>query len=421
MRDEIDSGFVPNFLASQINKLVADSKVTYTEQTIRYARNIVDLIWKDTIYKFSESAYDLACRNMDLVIKNILASLESDMNIVPQKISYGIALQQALEKAERKFNDCLTECQMPDWDINLNAKRIEFTDQLDNKSLLLKKEECFRLSNTANKKYLGSFSRTFGSLLFGMDNEDELKRMYLNVIESELEALVALTESTRTELILSEEALKTWMNTEIDKFNEEIVKIIKYEFSERKIIDRIVAKFEHDFLYDESKLPRVWNDVQAVDIYYQDAISFAFKKLRQFEDDENWLNDFKTGRLGKIYPKIPSPFLDIELISSIEIHLQKIFDRRYIEAKKSTLSSNTHIPAWVYLLILVLGWNEIISIISSPLYLIISIILLSIAISIYTFNLMPYIQIGLTFVVNTLQSNALNSKAPTSSKSEHNY
>lgn len=43
-------------------------------------------------------------------------------------------------------------------------------------------------------------------------------------------------------------------------------------------------------------------------------------------------------------------------------------DAYYIEAKRSMVSSISQVPVWIYGVMLVLGWNEIVAVIRSPIY-----------------------------------------------------
>lgn len=49
----------------------------------------------------------------------------------------------------------------------------------------------------------------------------------------------------------------------------------------------------------------------------------------------------------------------------------------FLEAKRSLVSGSTSIPIWVVILLIVLGWNEFVTIISSPLYLFVALIFIS--------------------------------------------
>ena len=55
--------------------------------------------------------------------------------------------------------------------------------------------------------------------------------------------------------------------------------------------------------------------------------------------------------------------------SELSESLKKDFNMIYLDTKRSLVSQQTKIPIWIYVLLVVLGWNEFISILSSPLYL----------------------------------------------------
>ena len=49
----------------------------------------------------------------------------------------------------------------------------------------------------------------------------------------------------------------------------------------------------------------------------------------------------------------------------------------FLEAKRSLISGSNSIPAWVIILLIILGWNEFIAIISSPIYLFLALAFIS--------------------------------------------
>lgn len=57
--------------------------------------------------------------------------------------------------------------------------------------------------------------------------------------------------------------------------------------------------------------------------------------------------------------------------------LKKEAEVAYLDAKRVQAYGSTGIPAWVILLLIILGWNEFIAIISSPLYLMLALMLIS--------------------------------------------
>lgn len=62
-------------------------------------------------------------------------------------------------------------------------------------------------------------------------------------------------------------------------------------------------------------------------------------------------------------------------------------DAYYIEAKRSLVSSISQIPAWIYGVMFLLGWNEIIAVIRSPLYFTALAILAGVAYVVFQMNM----------------------------------
>ena len=52
--------------------------------------------------------------------------------------------------------------------------------------------------------------------------------------------------------------------------------------------------------------------------------------------------------------------------ADLTTRFKRAADTLYLEAKNSTVSSITNIPVWFYVLLLVLGWNELMAVLRSP-------------------------------------------------------
>ena len=59
----------------------------------------------------------------------------------------------------------------------------------------------------------------------------------------------------------------------------------------------------------------------------------------------------------------------------------------FLDAKRSIVTTTAKIPYWVMVLLVLLGWNEFLAIITSPVYLIIFVLFGSIAYIVYALNL----------------------------------
>src|SRR5208282_5782028 len=52
--------------------------------------------------------------------------------------------------------------------------------------------------------------------------------------------------------------------------------------------------------------------------------------------------------------------------ADLTTRFKRAADTLYLEAKNSTTSSISQIPAWFYVLLLVLGWNELMAVLRNP-------------------------------------------------------
>ncbi|KAF9294912.1 Dynamin-like GTPase that mediates homotypic ER fusion [Linnemannia elongata] len=139
------------------------------------------------------------------------------------------------------------------------------------------------------------------------------------------------------------------------------------------ILYKLLNRFEEKFQRDSHGLPRVWSPT--------DDIDTPFRKARE-----------ETIELIPLYAKINTldPVTDIHLAlessddfdfdQSLQVlsetrqqelttQFKRKADASYVEAKRSVVATQAKIPYWVGFALIVLGWNEFVTLITSPLYL----------------------------------------------------
>ncbi|KAG9064286.1 Dynamin-like GTPase that mediates homotypic ER fusion [Linnemannia hyalina] len=139
------------------------------------------------------------------------------------------------------------------------------------------------------------------------------------------------------------------------------------------ILYKLSNRFEEMFQRDSHGLPRVWSPT--------DDIDTPFRKARE-----------ETIELIRLYAKIDTldPVTDTHLTlessddfdfdQSLQVlsetrqqELTTLFKRKadasYVEAKRSIVATQAKIPYWVGVALIVLGWNEFVTLITNPLYL----------------------------------------------------
>ncbi|KAF9087631.1 Dynamin-like GTPase that mediates homotypic ER fusion [Mortierella sp. AD031] len=139
------------------------------------------------------------------------------------------------------------------------------------------------------------------------------------------------------------------------------------------ILYKLLSRFEETFQRDGHGLPRVWNPT--------DDIDTPFRKARE-----------ETIELIPLYAKINTldPITDTHLAlessddfdfdqslqvlsetrqQELSTQFKRKADASYVEAKRSIVATQAKIPVWVGAALIILGWNEFVTLITSPLYL----------------------------------------------------
>ncbi|KAJ7091897.1 RHD3/Sey1 [Mycena belliarum] len=153
---------------------------------------------------------------------------------------------------------------------------------------------------------------------------------------------------------------------------------IDEQTADQVILGKLRGHFEERFRYDETGVPRVWKP--------EDDIDSAFKKAKDETLDliplysniqpvdsalEYSMPDDAQSQVGDTEEFDFSATLVI-FSETKGLELSQKFrreaDAHYVEAKRSTVASIAQIPYWMYGVLVVLGWNEAMTVLFNPIY-----------------------------------------------------
>ena len=157
--------------------------------------------------------------------------------------------------------------------------------------------------------------------------------------------------------------------------------------SETVLASRLRAFFEDRFRYDASGVPRVWKPSDDMDDAFVQARDATLALIPLYatmqpetpptvagdEDTPSWdearrvLSERRCAELGRRF--------------------RRDADAAYVEAKRGTVSSMTQVPWWMYVVLIVLGWNEAMAVLHSPVYFTLLCMLLASAYVVWRMNL----------------------------------
>ncbi|KAL7746285.1 Dynamin-like GTPase that mediates homotypic ER fusion [Sorochytrium milnesiophthora] len=165
-----------------------------------------------------------------------------------------------------------------------------------------------------------------------------------------------------------------------DKLNAlrlQCLKQLKIKLAEQttdsKLANRMKRKFEQKFRYDDAGVPRVWQPSDDIESAYKKARTEAERLLTIFTNVDLELGsvfDNPSDEVQEEVDALAQPLVTKTRLAEVRTRFQKEADVQFMEAKRSVVATTAHIPRWMIVVMVVLGWNEFMSVLSSPLYLI---------------------------------------------------
>lgn len=151
------------------------------------------------------------------------------------------------------------------------------------------------------------------------------------------------------------------------------------------LINKLRDAFEERFRYDDEGVPRVWRPDDDIDGIFRKARDETLALIPLYSrispvdaahsvslpstaDDEDSAQAVARGEEEEFDFDASLVVFSETRKSDLAARFRKESDAYYVEAKRSMVSSIAQIPVWMYGVIAVLGWNEFIAVIKSPVY-----------------------------------------------------
>ncbi|GBL47982.1 hypothetical_protein [Candidozyma auris] len=200
-----------------------------------------------------------------------------------------------------------------------------------------------------------------------------------------------------TEKAVNDNALSTLEFKAWELFDQLIRKYI----SKDNLLNILKDRFDEKFRYDENGVPRLYQKSQELETSFADSKDYALEALpilsfarlsngaelrpkydvrnkalqRKYatvrvsteeEDDqyESEVDDDDEEDEDQCFAQILTEADKSDVLN----RFRRETDARFVETKRSILQSVTQIPMWVYVVIVVLGWNEFMAILRNPFF-----------------------------------------------------
>ncbi|GAA5836132.1 hypothetical protein JCM3766R1_001973 [Sporobolomyces carnicolor] len=154
--------------------------------------------------------------------------------------------------------------------------------------------------------------------------------------------------------------------------------------SESALLTKLKSVFEDKFRYDHDGVPRVWKPEDDIDAIFKQARESVLDLIPLYAAIKpvDPAHEFVLPESSSQADASPTSSTDLEPFdfdeslrvlttaqqSTLASRFRRESDAYYLEAKRSMVASKAQIPVWIYGVLVVLGWNEFVAVIRSPVY-----------------------------------------------------
>lgn len=200
-----------------------------------------------------------------------------------------------------------------------------------------------------------------------------------------------------------------------ERWKQTVQRIVAF-FDVSHLVHELFALFEKEFRYDtKTEMPRIWSPSDNIDSIYTGAmekLTIVFDNLAPF--DQSILLQFVDESVLEKFDSFSALITESKL-KAISARFRKQCESLFLETKRSLLQTKTKIPIWVLVLLVYLGWREIITVMRNPFYLIFLIMIGSTIFVVYSLNLQKpieyFVSQNVRLMAKTLMS-SLNKETP---------
>ena len=391
----------------------------YDSQASRYQNAVYTDIRSNLAEKIDIKLKDFYSKILKNLADSLISAQETKFPDLKKK-SKGMAFLDILTSTTdgviADFQSKALEFQFTEQDTTANIYQDEYEIQLadlkkrlEEFSNILKQKESKSLINKLSRKFQNNFKEYVVEELsqptnLSWDNiyskfeslTSKLLKPYL--LNASYDFKIGLSENLNESLHLR--LMKSFWN----KFDN-----IVHNYVNEETVSRVLRTvFEDKFKYDAKGLPLIWKDFNQIDSQFNNAVETAKKTLPIFsamklsngkliqkpvysindsvsdedddDDDADYYGGYESTDIsdneqsyeGKKKNRFAS-LLTTKQEVKINQRFKKESDAIYLDAKRSMVANRTSIPTFMYVLLLVLGWNELMIVVRNPILFILAI------------------------------------------------
>lgn len=393
-KDTIESGD----LAEKLGKVFRDIKETamskFDEQAGRYHAEVYQKKRDDLQNKIDDYLHAYFKAQLSCLSRKTLEEFGSTLKegMSQQSYDFNSLTKKAFDDASKKFKDSASELALPGSTWSFVKEEKEFNQELKTQIACRRHQELAKLEGKLAIVVLDRLEEELPPLLSRPQSgmwEGALK--VFSVVAAEVsfsmqeQAEAFEMDSAEIKARVADVRVRAW-EILIQKIKEEVA-------SDAMLLSKLRQRLEENFRYDADGLPRVWKPEDDIDIHFKHGKSQALELLSilsriDISTDPVGFDCFFNETTRHLDFKKTLTLVSPGKQADLEARFKRESDALYLEAKRSIVAATAKVPYWVLVLLLVLGWNEIMYVFSSPFMVMFAILGAAGLYTIYSLNLM---------------------------------
>ncbi|CAO3654175.1 unnamed protein product [Mucor hiemalis] len=382
---------------TELRKVALDS---FDKNASRYHQGVYQKKRLEMLNKLNIQLNVLFVGQLKNLHKKAVTTFDENLKLELKKPNYNFAVsvESCLKDAQDLFLNGAKALLLPDTDWSYTNELNILEEEFSEVATKARTDEFKKMTKNLTKQVENELSEPVTLALNdpSSDTWHKIIQAYTKTVEhgqTTLDKIAKSFNSSKKELdeSIADLKLQAWIV---------LRKKVDEELADTMLLLKLRSRFEEKFRYDDHGLPRVWKPEDDIDSHFKRAkedtltlISLFSKiNLKQDEDFEIESNDdfdFKQSL--------------IVLTEAKQIDISNRFKREsdafYLEAKRSVVSTTAKIPTWAIAAMVFLGWNEFMTIIRNPIYMVLFVLCITFGYVIFALNLWGPLERIVTAVV----------------------
>ncbi|KAI9286198.1 RHD3/Sey1 [Umbelopsis sp. AD052] len=384
----LEKGQIVSDLGSQMAAAREQALKSFDKDASRYHAGVYEKKRLEMLTKLNAQLSVYFVGQLRNLHKQAVLKFQDHVKNELKKPSYNFAtvVENATATSEKYFKENAQEIVLQDTDWSYESEFAQLKEDFSELSGKARADEIRKMTKALEKQVENELTEPVSMALNNpsADMWHKILSTYRTAKENGQDTLIKKAKSFNS----SDDELEESVNNLVLQSWLLLRRKIDEELADSMLLLKLRSKFEEKFRYDDQGLPKVWKPEDDIDAYFKKArddtlaLIPLFAKIDTSQDDDlavESTEDFDYQRSLTVLGE--SKQLDITN------RFKRESDAFYLEAKRSIVATTAKIPMWLVALLIVLGWNEFMAIITSPIYLIMFVFLITAGYIVYALNL----------------------------------